>query len=157
MGREYVLCCKECNKESSYFIGVGRIGSKRAAEYLRRDVLKGKHGEKAKELLMEFEGQDCYPDPSNKIYCCDCGYWESSHPLDIIKYVSAPWPHNTDDTEEQFYDKKVLVKRHYRHCPRCNKRMKKMKYILEKEKVLELLKCPHCGGNLFVKNHIMWD
>ena len=160
MGREYILCCKACSKESTYRIGAGRINTKRAAEHLRKEILEGRNGLKAKELLMEYADQDCYLDPSKEIYCCKCGYWESTHPADIVRFVLTPVPFEIGDTGDavnHYCYKKVLVKRHYRYCLRCNRRMKKMNYIWKIEDVLKLLNCPYCGGELYKLNTIMWD
>ena len=160
MGREYILCCKACGKESTYSIGSGRLDTKRVAEHLRNDILEGKKGLRAKELLEEYADQDCYPDPSKEIYRCKCGYWESTHPANIIRFVLKPVPFEIDDTDDAFNHhnyKKVIVKRHYRYCPRCNRKMKKMNYIWKIEDVLKLLNCPYCGGELFKRNTIMWD
>lgn len=160
MGREYKFCCKACGKESTYRIGAGRIDSKRVAEYLRKNIIEGKYGEKAREMLLEYAEQDCFPDPGNNIYHCRCGYWESAHSADVVRFVLKPVPFETDDSDDSadhYYYEKMLVKRHYRYCPRCNKRMKKMKYIWEIEKILQILKCPFCGGELYEHYSMFWD
>ena len=156
MGREFVLICTKCKRKVTARDGIGREPLY-YAKYLYKRIMAKKSEDKLRKELKVHPG--CLPDPTWDVYMCSsCGYWMSDQAKNIVCTREKVIPAG-DGMEEFRFKTLELVKRMYKKCPRCEKRMHKFKgkkSYLERE-TAQAMKCPYCGGKTKIIEELFWD
>lgn len=156
MGQEYGLRCTRCRRRVTARAGLGR-GPLIYANYLYKGIMTRKSEDKLRKELKEHPG--CLPDPTWNIYVCDgCRFWMSDQSKNIVRFYEKVLPPE-DGMEEFRYMDFELVKRIYKKCPLCDKRMHKLKCkmgYLNRETVMAM-RCPYCGSRTKIAIERYWD
>ncbi len=153
MGVRIKLKCNKCGKKTDFKEGGGRDPLYYAQNLYKR-IMRYKKYAILKDDLKEHPG--CLPNPVWRVYACRCGYWKSEESMDVVRFVKKTLPAE-DGMEEFEYLDYELIKRKYKTCPRCRKRMKRFRrYVLSDEQVISL-GCPGCGGQTEITEYTMWD
>lgn len=164
MGRGYSYKCGKCGHE--YIVGTG-IGMTYPSVYRETlsDIAEGKYGPELKELYEKTPYAAVNGD--SVIYVCGrCGTWERG--IDVSLYALddpdsvpgtrfgektvAEWGYVPYVMPSDLKEKYHLLKRHYRYCGKCGKRMRKAT-----TEEMEHLRCPVCGSENHAVGGLLWD
>ena len=164
MGKGYEYNCRKCQHKYSVSLGTGMLFPE-AYHSIIYEIADGKYGTEWKAIY------DSTPyaavNAGKEVYICKhCSRWEEG--TDISLYA----PNNPDIISQKRYGEKTVrelgyvpyvtawdlkkdyhvLKRHYKRCSKCGKRMHKA----SEEELLNLF-CPACGEKNRPTGFVRWD
>ena len=158
MGQGYVFRCRNCQKEYMVFPGTGMFYHDMYEDEIRK-IVAGDYGEKLKNLYESTPHAAI--NAANVVYVCSsCGKWEESKDLTLyapidpdrsyaIRKIKSRGSLPSDWDLRWLYH---VIKRYYKKCPCCGKRMHKASEEEERN-----LSCPECGTVNEADSIMMWD
>ena len=153
MGYGYGFTCENCGERYDVEVGIGMLYPETYKEEYAK-VASGACGADRQELLRSNPYATI--DAENVVYICDnCNCWVQE--VDYTVYE----PKIVDELREapngmacSGYSKSLyrVLKRYYRKCDRCGKRMRKAS-----REELSHLPCPKCGTYNEADDAVLWD